>query len=361
MKKYFSFMVAMLCMGVFVFTSCKKDNDVIQLKVNEIEISVMGHQVIEVAKASGPIVWSSQDILIASVDENGDVFGVSEGTTVVTATVGKASANVQVTVKPGGVTPPSETPTVGDLMNEYDVENNVVLCVFFESEICDDIVIAGSYNEWSTEDIVSMIHMEELEGFDGWYVAEIPYVEGVEAKPVQLQDGAFSWDFQTGDPDSWQYVAGSEATINPGYDGEANVGYPEAGAYIYISKYFKNHKSPCVAAVYHDYTVVLLAPDCGGYEPGLIGDFNGWGASQEMELTASGAYKYTFNDCEGHAFKFRALDDTDWSNQIQLYNAEEDSWYDNPNITLDENTTITLDYSEGRYTLCAEPDSTLVD
>lgn len=360
MKKYFSFMVAMLCMGVFVFTSCKKDNDVIQLKVNEIEISVMGHQVIEVAKASGPIVWSSQDILIASVDENGDVFGVSEGTTVVTATVGKASANVQVTVKAGGIEP-GETPTLGDLMDNYDVENNVVLCVFFESEICDDIVIAGSYNEWNTEDIVSMIHMEELEGFDGWYVAEIPYVEGVQAKPVQLQDGAFSWDFQTGDPDSWQYVSCNEATIENGYEGEANVGYPEAGAYIYISKYFKNHNNPCEEAVPHDYTVLLLAPDCGGFEPGLIGDFNGWGASQEMELTASGAYKYTFNDVEGHAFKFRALDDTDWSNQIQLYNAEEDSWYDNPNITLGAETTISLDYSEGRYTLCAEPDSTLID
>ena len=341
-----------LCIGALVFTSCKKDTDVIQLKVSEMEISVMGHQKIEVAKASGPIVWSSQDILIASVDEEGDVFGVSEGTTVITATVGKASANVQVTVKAGGVTPPSETPTVGDLMNDYDVENNVVLCVYFESEICDDIVIAGSYNEWST-DLETMIHMEELEGFEGWYVAEIPYVEGVQAKPVQLQNGAFSWDFQTGDPASWEYVAGDEATIVSGYDGEANVGYPTAGAYIYISHYFKNHKSPCVEAVYHDYTVILKAPDCGGFEPGLIGDFNGWGASQEMNLGIDGSYSYTFNDCEGHAFKFRALDDTDWSNQIQLYNDTADSWYDNPNITLDATTTISLDYSEGRYTLCA--------
>ena len=115
-----------LCIGALVFTSCKKDTDVIQLKVSEMEISVMGHQKIEVAKASGPIVWSSKDIQIASVDEEGDVFGVSEGQTVITATVGKASANVQVTVKAGGVTPPSETPTVGDLMNDYDVENNVV-------------------------------------------------------------------------------------------------------------------------------------------------------------------------------------------------------------------------------------------
>ena len=348
-------LMSMLCMGALVFTSCNpKESDVIQLKVNEIEISVMGHQKIEVAKASGPIVWSSQDILIASVDENGDVFGVSEGRTVVTATVGKASANVQVTVKAGGVI--GTTPTVGDLMNDYDVENNVVLCVFFESEICDDIVIAGSYNEWSTE-LDGMLYMEELEGFEGWYVVEIPYAEGVQAKPVQLQDGAFSWDFQTGDPASWQYVAGDEATIENGYEGEANVGYATPGAYIYISKYFKNHNNPCVAAIPHDYTVILNAPDCGGFEPGLIGDFNGWSASQEMELTASGAYRYTFNDVEGHAFKFRALDDTDWSNQIQLYNDTADTWYDNPNITLGAETTIALDYSEGRYTLCVPNDS----
>ena len=39
------------CIGALVFTSCKKDTDVIQLKVSEMEISVMGHQKIEVAKA----------------------------------------------------------------------------------------------------------------------------------------------------------------------------------------------------------------------------------------------------------------------------------------------------------------------
>ena len=347
-------LMSMLCIGALVFTSCNpKDKDVIQLKVTQMEISVMGHQKIEVEKASGPIVWASKDIQIASVDENGDVFGVSEGKTIVTATVGKASANVEVTVKAGGII--GYTPTVGDLMNDYDVENNVVLCVFFESEICDDIVIAGSYNEWST-DVEGMIHMEELEGFEGWYVAEIPYAEGVEAKPVQLQDGAFSWDFQTGDPASWEYVSGDEATINPGYDGEANVGYPTPGAYIYVSHYFKNHKSPCVAAVFHDYTVTLKAPDCGGFEPGIIGDFNGWSAAVEMNLGIDGSYSYTFNDCEGHAFKFKALDDTDWTNQIQLYNDTADTWYDNPNITLDATTAISLDYSAGRYTLC-ETDS----
>ena len=107
MKKLFGTFVAVAAVLV-AFTSCKKEGtDVIKLKVSQIEIAVMGHQKIEVEKASGTIVWASKDINIASVDENGDVFGVAEGKTIVTATVGKASANVEVTVKPGGVTPPS--------------------------------------------------------------------------------------------------------------------------------------------------------------------------------------------------------------------------------------------------------------
>ena len=107
MKKLFGTFVAVAAI-LIAFTSCKKEGtDVIKLKVSQIEISVMGHQVIEVEKASGPIVWSSQDINIASVDEKGDVFGVAEGKTIVTATVGKAKANVEVTVKAGGVTPPA--------------------------------------------------------------------------------------------------------------------------------------------------------------------------------------------------------------------------------------------------------------
>ena len=350
-------MVSVLALGALVFASCT-GNDVIKLKTDKIEVSVMGHQKIEVEKASGPITWASQNEAIAAVSDEGDVVGIAEGKTVVTATVGKASANVEVTVTPGGVI---ATPSVADLANEYDVENNVVLCVYFESEICDELVIAGSYNGWATDDVASMIHMEELEGFAGWYVAEIPYEEGVQAKPIQLQDGAFSWDFQTGDPASWEYKDGLEMNIEAGYEGEANIGYPSAGAYIYVSKYFKNHKSPCVVAVYHDYTVTLLAPDCGGYEPAIIGSFNGWSAGVEMNLQADGSYKYTFNDCEGHEFKFKALGDTDWSNQIQLYNDTADTWYDNPNLILDATTAISIDYSAGRYTLCAEPDTTAVE
>lgn len=353
--KFNKLMMATLFIGAVALASCtKKDTDVIQLKVTEAEVAVGATYQIEVTKASGAITWSSADVNIATVSEQGVVFGASEGKTVVTATVGKASANVQVTVTDGGII--DLFPTLDDLMNDYDVETGVVLCVHFESEICNDVVIAGSYNGWSIDDPASMIHMEELAAFPGWYVAEIPFEEGLQAKPMQLKsDGTATWDFQTGDPASWEYVAGNEMTIEAGYDGEANVSYPAAGAYIYVSKYFKNHKSPCVAAVKHDYTVTLVAPiaNCEN-EPAIIGDFNGWAASQEMTLNIDGTYSYTFNDEEGHAFKFRALTDTDWTNQIQLYIDSTDTWYDNPNITLGAETNIRLDYSAGTYTACRE-------
>lgn len=113
MKKYFGTFVALAAI-LIAFTSCNKDTDVIKLKVSQIEINVMGHQKIEVEKASGTIIWASQDINIASVDETGDVFGVAEGETTVTATCGKAKATVKVIVKAGGVTPPPAGISVTD-------------------------------------------------------------------------------------------------------------------------------------------------------------------------------------------------------------------------------------------------------
>jgi hypothetical protein len=62
-------------------------------------------------------------------------------------------------------------------------------------------------------------------------------------------------------------------------------------------------------------------------------------------------YIFRINDKEGGEFKFRATTDTDWSNQIQLLD-KDGNWQDNPNVILGTETTISLDYSEGRYTKC---------
>lgn len=263
---------------------------------------------------------------------------------------------------------PAKTPTAEQVAAQFDAANNVVLAVYFDEEVCNDVIFVGNHQGWQLEGATKS---EDLEGFEGWFVFVAPAqientkddgtteMVALQGKPIQLKkDGSFSWDFQTGDPASWEHLAGKEANISAGYDGEANIEWPEAGVYVYESKYFKNHNSPCVAAVEHDYEVTLYAPVCGGFKPAIIGDFNGWseGVAMTEDMDDQGAtiYTYSFKDEEKHAFKFKEASDTDWSNQIRLYNAEEDSWYDNPNITLGADTKITLDYSKGTWSLCAD-------
>lgn len=267
---------------------------------------------------------------------------------------------------------PATTPTKANLLDFYE-PGDLCVCVYFEEEVCNDIVFAGSYNGWKTDDPASMAKFSPLEGFEGWYwVAVTDTCANIEGKPVQLKkDGSFSWDYQTGDADSWEVVAGT-VNIEAGYEGESNLkGYSTAEPVILISKYFKKHNSPCVAEVYHDYTIRLTAPFCAGadgtyYDAAIIGSFNGWSEGVAGEIDeATFDYIFKINDKEGGEFKFKALGDTDWSNQIQLPELDEagnivldengaEKWYDNPNITLTAETNITIDYSKGRFTLCVE-------
>ena len=263
-----------------------------------------------------------------------------------------------------GFAAPDKTPTKADLADYYQA-GQLCVCVYFEEQVCNDIVFAGTYNNWVTTP-ADMAKFEKVENFDGWYVVAVTDAsEDIQGKPVQLQsDGTFAWDYQTGDVYSWTLISGT-VTISAGYGGEADLkGYSTAEPVIMISKYFKNHNSPCVEVIKHDYTVNLKAPICADAEgnyfaPAIIGSFNAWGEGVAMELNEETMiYSYKFNDKEGGEFKFKALGDTDWTNQIQILgkNAEtgEDEWQDNPNITLGATEVIDIDYSAGRYTLCAD-------
>ena len=261
---------------------------------------------------------------------------------------------------------PAKTPTKNDLADFYE-PGQLCVCVYFEEEVCNEIVLAGSYNGWAT-DPATMAKFSPLEGFEGWYyVAVTDGSETIEGKPVQLKkDGSFSWDYQTGDPASWTIVAGT-VNITAGYDGEADLkGYSTAEPVILISAYFKNHNSPCVEEVYHDYTIRLTAPFCAGadgtyYDAAIIGSFNGWSEGVAGEIDEE-TFDYIFkiNDKEGGEYKFKALGDTDWSNQIQLQN-ENGEWYDNPNIKLTAETEVHIDYSAGKFTLCVDEGSAVED
>ena len=268
---------------------------------------------------------------------------------------------------------PTKTPTKNDLADFYE-PGQLCVCVYFEEEVCNDIVFAGSYNAWAT-DPATMAKFAPLEGFEGWYyVAVTDASEEIQGKPVQLKgDGSFDWMYQTGDVASWTVVAGT-VNITPGYDGEADLkGYSTAEPVILISAYFKLHNTPCgYVAEYKDYIIRLNAPFCAGadgtyYDPAIIGDFNGWSEGVAANYIDEETFEYVFELKQAEktrAFKFKALGDTDWSNQIQLQEVDEngnpvldengaEKWYDNPNITLGDETTISIDYSAGKYTLCA--------
>ena len=230
-------------------------------------------------------------------------------------------------------------PTVAELAETYNVNDNVVLCVHFidEAEVCNNVYFVGPIS-WD-ENFDKHPQFKPVPNHEGWYAAQAPYAESIQGKPLSAKwDGSFSWDYQSGDPDAWVKAESDGKTMNisAGYDGEANISYPEAGAYIYELKYWKNHKNPCDSTPSHDYKIVLYAPACEKeeYIPGIIGDFNRWGASDAMnadlDLEGNDCWTYTIHDEEGHAFKFREAGISDWSNQILVYNAEDDEYKDGP-------------------------------
>ena len=247
-------------------------------------------------------------------------------------------------------------------LNAYKAEGaNVVVAFYTTAPICNDIVFTGSYCSWAT-DPTALVKFDAVEGFAGWYVTSFTDAsESIEGKPVQLKsDGTFAWDYQLGDD---AITVRGTLTIEPGYAGEVNLkGYGTDAPVVFAFGKWKNDNNPCVAAEKHNYTVILNAPYCADeagtyFDPAIIGDFNGWSEGVAMDLILDGEnvgkYKYEFEDEVGHAFKFKATPDNDWTNQIQLLDSA-GNWYDNPNITLGADTVIILDYSAGKYTLCVE-------
>ena len=249
-------------------------------------------------------------------------------------------------------------PTEIDLANYADLANDVVLCLNFDEPVCNDIVLVGTYNEWQSEDVAALTRFEPMEGFDGWYVASFPWTEDAAGKAVQLKsDGTFDWKYQTGDVDAWINQGGKDAIIEPGFDGESNVSYPEPGAYIYEIAYFKNHNTPCEFVPEHQYTIILLDPVCEEnpeFVPAIAGDFNYWEVTpmEQTEFERQAAWTFTVKAEEGEQFKF--LEATrGWANEFQWYDEEDDVWriFNNSVFPKAEGEEITLifDFSDTDY------------
>ncbi len=282
-----------------------------------------------------------------------------------TPTITAVTANATYTAVYSAEEKDPTVPTVPVLAQTYDVENKVVLCMYFDEAVCNDIYYVGSYNNWGkgdgdTPNFANCVKFTPVAGYEGWYAVEFPYVADGQGKPVQANsDGSFSWSNQAGDRDAWIKRGDSRsktAYVLDGYDDEADVFYPDRGAYIYELAYWKRHIDVCVPLV--TYTINLYAPNpCDGMQPAIIGDFNSWTIEEPMTPTTDGAGKlmYTFSMTAhaGYDFRFREVTRSP-GNEIWHY--ENNSWtYFAANFTTAEQTTITFDFSDDsryRYNLC---------
>lgn len=264
-------------------------------------------------------------------------------------------------------------PSVTDLADAgYDVENNVVLCFYFDDEPCNNVYLVGTPNNWAKgngtkESFSNCAQFQPLAGFKGWYVVEFPYSTDVQAKPVQAKsDGSFSWDFQCGDLAAWtnrglEGTQEADIRYNRYNMNEVDVYYPSPGCYIYEIAYWKNHKTPCVPK--HDYSIQLYAPNaCPEMKPAIIGDFNNWNEgvimTEETDNNERTVYTYVLNSEAGLSFKFREASVQNWTNELQCFDETASSWRNISNFVLPEvsqDTTLVFDYSDNskyRFALC---------
>lgn len=246
------------------------------------------------------------------------------------------------------------------------------MCIFNESA-CNDIVLIGTYVNWSSSADLEVF--KPVEGFEGWYVATWDdEAEDVQAKPVQLDgSGNFSWDYQLG-PDA-ELIRGN-AELNPGNNGtEVDIQKIQPGILVIDVKSWKN--DPCTA-VYHIYSFTLVSPDCNEEDyitPAISGGFNNWAqeamtmnelktAERQQQGLPGAVFEFSAKAAEGSEYKFRSSEEwgKDWSNQLKVYDAENDEWKafnDGANLVLGEETVLVYDLGDPEkysWDNCEKPD-----
>lgn len=248
------------------------------------------------------------------------------------------------------------TPTEETTPDEEDIEVRAgYYAICFqpaEGTVCNDIYFVGNYeaSNWTLD--AANIKMEKMEKFAGWYLAYIPVLAdgtALAGKPIQAKaDGTLSWDFQTGDENSWTLVCG-DVTIEAGYAGESNLTYNDpTKPVIYKSSSWKNGKTPCVEAEKFDYAITAKFPagvPAAGIE--AMGSFDGWSTGVVLTLVEGTTYTCTINAEADAEFKFRQAGS--WDNEVEAYDAENDTWGGMPNMKFGELAVegkINLDYSD---------------
>ena len=371
LNKIFAVMLAVVA---FAFMACNKNSeDVIKLKIKQMNLAVGESYKIPVEKASGAITWASSAEAIATVDAEGTVKAIAEGQAAITATVGSAKATVDVTVggaTPGGGAPDLDAPENGKL--------KVVIEIPAGSE-CNGIALKGTLGEpnetgdgylWSGENTYlgengaqtpvtgNIYKFEAIADYANWYKVEIPMPEALEFKVCLIYTNDGSWDGQATDVTlhSCNY-----SSVAPTIDGGQCKEFGATTGLLYLSIGGWN-KSECVVETEQSYTITLVAPNntCGAETPAIVGSFaaSNWATFIPMEQVEGNTYKVTVSAFPSDEYKFAGLEGG-WGNEIMLveYDAENDQLneYGNPNIKFGTETAQTVNYSENsKWKACTE-------
>lgn len=273
-----------------------------------------------------------------------------------------------------------QVPSDAVLMNYYD-QGNVCVCFFVPANMaCNDIVVTGSFNGWSSN-VAQCIPVEPVEGYDGWYVcsfepeAEPDAAKGMQAKPIMLDvDGNFNWSYQVGAATA---IRGGVQVVQGAYAGEIDlINYGADAPNVFTVDAWKSN--PCTA-VYHNYEIIVISDGCDGYAvPFVIGAMNSW-AFEQMQLDedltlANDAPTYTYYKkmAEGSPYQIVSglLDDEGqiaeapaWSDIAYMQKLVDEMWARIPgeegdNQLTHENAEIVWDLraEDLRWARCAPPE-----
>ena len=265
---------------------------------------------------------------------------------------------------------PAVVPT-DDQLASYATET-YTMCIY-NADACNGIVLNGTYAGWpGAADHATLLDFQPVQGFEGWYIVSWNDTTGaetkdggVQAKPIQLDgSGNFNWDYQLG-PDAELIRGGStdpnKPTMNPN-GAEVDIKNLVPGIVVIEVKSWKNN--PCTA-VYKNYSITLVSPDCNEEDyitPAISGGFNGWAQEamtmnelktkerQNAELPGA-VFEYSMKAAVGSEFKFRSAAEwgKDWTNELKAYDAEEDAWTafnGGANLVLGDDTVLVFDLGD---------------
>lgn len=263
-------------------------------------------------------------------------------------------------------------PNPSDLTS-FDPEHNAVLCVYFDEQVCNDVILIGDATDWNTTNTSAFVKMRPVTGFEGWYAAGVAKSDNVDQKfkPIQLKaDGSFSWDFQCGGPDAWVKANPAGATLDVQSElggAECGLHYTAPGAYIYYCTHWKNHNTPCQAT--HNYKICVYAPDCDYVEPTIAGGFDNWAdVNHEMDFDVDeegNQYYYFVMEGQLPGIGYKIKGGNGWDNNIQVYVDTADTWWNvndyfcgGKDWQLGEDTVVVYHWENPdmyRYETCEEP------